>query len=316
MATIKDVAEKAGVGTTTISRVINNSSLVSDKTKKKVLDAMNELNYSPNNLARGLASYSTYMIAIIMDNTMDKVYANPFIYEVFRGVEKSIYEGGYSLLLLGKDTYRNDRLAIENILHGKMVDGLILPAGLIMSDYFKKIEKYQLPIVSIGKLEKINDISNVDVDNINGGYLSAEYLYNRGYRKIAFAGYTEEKLFARDRYNGYKKFIDEKGLDIITLDKSISNADSIICLDNICAYDILKKCKELNRRIPEDIGIITFDTYPLVEYLEPNITNVEVDLYKLGIEVGNEMLRKVNKGNSNARNIRVPISINVRSSTK
>ena len=316
MTTIKEVADRAGVGTTTVSRVINNAPSISDKTRKKVLDAMNELNYYPNNLARGLASFSTYMIALIMDNTKDRVYSNPFFYEVFRGIEKSIYEGGYSLLLVGKDTYQNGKLALENILHGKMVDGLISPAEFIMSDYFKTLEKYNLPIVSIGKLENIKNISDVDIDNISGGYYSAQYLYSRGYRKISFAGYDGGKLFARERFNGYKKFMEEKKLNTIIFEKSMNDTDSVICIDNICAYNIVKQCKQMKKNIPDDIGIITFDNYPLVDYIDPPVTNVDVDLYQLGYKVGNEMLRIVKHGEGKVNNIRIPVSINEKASTR
>ncbi len=316
MANINDVARKAGVGTTTVSRVLNNSPLVSEKTKEKVLEAIRELNYYPSTFARGLAGFSTYTIGLIMDNTMDKVYANPFIYEVFRGIEKSIYEGGYNLMLLGINTHQNNKLAVENVLQAKLLDGLILPAELIMSSYFDKIKSYKLPLVSIGKLENNRNISNVDIDNFMGGYIATKYLYERGYKKIYFSGIDPVKMFANDRYMGYKKFMQEKSLDIITLDNSLDNVDSIICLDNINSYKILQECKRLNKKIPEDIGIITFDNYPLAEYLDPPITNVEIDLYELGICAGNEILRLVKQPVYDVKDIRIPASINVRSSTR
>ncbi|MCD2347061.1 MULTISPECIES: LacI family DNA-binding transcriptional regulator [Clostridium] len=315
MATINDVAKMAGVGTTTVSRVINNSPLVSNETKQKVLAAINKLNYYPSNLARGLATYSTHTIGLIMDNTMDKVYANPFIYEVFRGIEKSVYEGGYNLLLLGKNTRQNGKLAVENVLHGKMVDGLILQNHLIVSNYLDNIEKYKLPIVAIGKLDKKYNISSVDIDNFNAGYICAQHLYEKGYKKIAFAGIDPNKIFANDRYIGYKKYIKEKGLIPIVPNESFSNVDSIICIDNIYAYKIMLKCKKLGKKIPNDIGIITFDNYPLAEYVEPPITNIETDLYEVGIQAGNEILRKLKDNSNDARSIKVPVSINIRSST-
>lgn len=316
MANINDVAQKAGVGTTTVSRVLNNSPLVSDKTKEKVLNAIKELDYYPSTFARGLAGFSTYTIGLIMDNTMDKVYANPFIYEVFRGIEKSIYEGGYNLMLLGMNTCQNDKLAIENVLQAKLLDGLILPAELITSSYFDKIKSFKLPVVSIGKLEAIRNISNVDIDNFMAGYIATKYLYERGYRKIHFSGISPDKMFANDRYKGYKKFMQEKSLEIVVPDKLLNNIDSIICIDNINSYKMLQECKKVNKKVPEDIGIVTFDNYPLAEYLEPPITNIEIDLYELGFNAGNEILRLVKEPIYKAKDIRIPASINIRSSTK
>lgn len=315
MTTIKDVAKKCGVGTTTVSRVINNSSFVAEDTKEKVLKAMEELNYVPSFMARGLAADSTYSIGLIMDNTVDKAYANPFIYETFRGIEKVIYENGYNLLLIGKDTYQNGKQAIEVILQSKRVDGIIIPCELIKSKR-KKFLQYNLPIAAIGKLESENNISWVDIDNFMAGYKAAEYLYSRGYRNIAFEKINEHNNIQLDRYSGYEKFIIEKGMETKLFEASFKYIDAVICLNNITAFKILQLCKNDNKKVPEDIGLITFDNYPLAEYLEPRITNVEIDLYELGRQAALEILRKVKDKEEGIREKLIPVSINVRESTK
>lgn len=317
MATISDVAKKAGVGTTTVSRVLNSSPLVSEEAKAKVIIAMDELNYYPNVSARGLAGSSSFTIGLIMDNTMDKAYANPFVYEIFRGIEKSIYEGGFNLLLLGKSTMQNSKLAVENVLLGKLVDGLILPSEIVDSDYFEKISKHNLPLVATGSVENTTyNISTIDIDNIMAGYCATQYLFQRGYRKIGFVGIDTEKKFARDRYEGYIKFLEENKLEQISDANLFNEADAIICLDNIVAYKVLQQCKEMKIDIPKEMGLITFDNYPLAEYLEPSITNVEIDLYQLGVKAGEEILRKVKNRKEDSKNIKIPPFINIRSSTK
>ncbi|MFA9396770.1 MAG: LacI family DNA-binding transcriptional regulator [Clostridiaceae bacterium] len=316
MVTIKEVAKHAGVGTTTVSRVLNNSPLVSEETKNKIMKIMNELDYQPNTLARGLAGSSSFTIGLIMDNTLDKAYANPFIYETFRGIEKSVYEGGYNLLLLGKNTIQNNKLAVINVIEHKLVDGLILSPEIIDSNYYK-IKDYKLPLVSTGSLKNdILNISSVDIDNISAGYCATEYLYQRGYRKIGFLGIDFSKNFARDRYTGYIQFLKSKNLEPIKETEIYNKSDSIICLDNIFAYKALQRCKELNKNIPDEIGIITFDNYPLAEYLEPTVTNVEIDLYQLGVRAGEEIIRKVKNGENDSKYIKIPPFINIRSSTK
>lgn len=315
LATIKEVAEKCGVGTTTVSRVINNSSFVAEATRSKVLKAMEELNYEPSFMARGLAADSTYTIGLVMDNTIDKAYANPFIYETFRGIEKLIYENGYSLLLLGENTHQNGKLALDVILQSKRLDGIIVPCELVKKRR-GQLEKYNVPIVTIGKLENEKAISWVDIDNFMAGYKAAEYLYSRGYRNIAFEEGNKDNNIEKDRYLGYKAFSNEKNIHMKLFKGGFESIDAIICLNNISSFKILQLCKSCNKKVPENIGLITFDNYPLAEYLEPKLTNVEIDLYKLGRAAGEEILRKVKDKGTGINNTLIPVSINVRQSTK
>lgn len=315
MATIKEVAERCGVGTTTVSRVINNSSFVAEATRSKVLKAMEELNYEPSFMARGLAADSTYTIGLVMDNTIDKAYANPFIYETFRGIEKLIYENGYSLLLIGENTYQNGKLALEAILQSKRLDGIIVPYELVKKRR-GQFEKHNVPIVAIGKLENEKAISWVDIDNFMAGYKAAEFLYSRGYRSIAFEEVNEDNNIEQDRYLGYQAFINEKNMHMKLFKGGFESIDAIICLNNISSFKILQLCKRCNKEVPENIGLITFDNYPLAEYLEPKLTNVEIDLYELGRAAGKEILRKVKDKGIGINNTLIPVSINVMQSTK
>lgn len=315
VATIKDIAKKCGVGTTTVSRVINNSSSVAESTKQKVLKAMKELNYEPSFMARALAADSTYTIGLIMDNTIDKAYANPFIYEIFRGIEKEVYENGYNLLLLGEGTYQNGKSAVDVILQSKRVDGIIIPCRLAESGR-KQFEKYNVPIVAIGKPRGEKTISWVDIDNFMAGYEAAKYLYSRGYIKLAFERISEDNGIERDRYLGYEKFIKEKSINIRIFNGDLQDIDAVICLNNITAFKMMQLCKNYSRKIPEDIGLITFDNYPLAEYLEPKLTNVEINLYELGKQAALEILNKVNNKENNVVEKRIPVSINVMGSTK
>lgn len=316
MITLNDVAKKAKVGKSTVSRVLNNSNSVSKEAREKVLKAIDELDYHPSNAARSLKTFNSYNIGFIMDNTIDKAYANPFIYEEFRGIEKVIYENGYNMLLFGKDTYQNGILAVEAALKGKSVDGLILPSDLILSGYYEKLKKYNIPIVSLGQLENNFDLSWVDIDNRMAGYLATKYLYSRGYKNISFLGIDENKIFASERYKGYVKFLKEIGLEEQNFSETLQNIDSLVCLDNIYAHKALNICKNLNKDVPNEIGIITFDNYPLAEYLEPSITNIDINLFELGKHVGQEIIRKVKKKEGDIKNIKIPASVNIMNSTK
>ena len=250
-----------------------------------------------------------------MDNTIDKAYSNPFIYEIFRGIQKIIYENGYNLLLLDKDTCQNGKPALEIVLQGRRVDGIIVPCALIKENKDEFLE-YNIPIVSLGKLEAGSAVSYVDIDNFMAGYKASEYLYSRGYRNPAFEKFSDKNNLEKDRYLGYEAFVISKNLPVRIFESDFNDIDSIICLNNLTTFKTLQLCKYMNKKVPDDIGLITFDNYPLAEYLEPTITNIEIDLYELGKQAAMEMLEKVRKKTGAVREILIPVSINIRESTK
>ena len=198
--TIKDVAKAAGVSPSTVTRVIQNKSTISDETKKRVRKAMKELNYHPNLNARSLVSSYTQVIGLVLPDDSDVFYQNPFFPSVLRGIAQVASENHYAIqIATGKD--EKERLnAISQMVYGKRVDGLIFLYAQENDPLVKLVTEEQFPFLILGK-SLSPFISLVDNDNIQAGFDATEYFIKKGCSRIAFIGGTK-KLYHRKYSRG------------------------------------------------------------------------------------------------------------------
>ena len=198
--TIKDVAKLAGVHPSTVSRVINNDSRISEKTKNKVLFIINKLGYTPNAVARGLKTKRTYTIGMLVPDI-----TNPFFAEIARGVEDAANERGFNVILCNTDEKIKKEITYLNILKGKRVDGLILGTAHVNDKSIFKLEKSKFPYILIAR--DINGLEKncVIVNDVEGGVMATEHLIKLGHRKIAHIAGSFEVRGSIHRLEGYKR---------------------------------------------------------------------------------------------------------------
>ncbi len=296
--TIKDVAKAAGVSPSTVTRVIQNKSTISDETKKRVRKAMKELNYHPNLNARSLVSSYTQVIGLVLPDDSDAFYQNPFFPSVLRGIAQVASENHYAIqIATGKDA--KERLkAISQMVYGKRVDGLIFLYAEEEDPLVKLVADEQFPFLILGKAVS-PFISLVDNDNIKAGYDATRYFLDKGYQKIAFLAGNKELVVSQDRYTGYKQALNEaeRPLDeriikfafgFLLEDNSykimeelpLDEIEAIVTSDTLVAEGALHYLKDQDYHIP----IITFDS------LKPRI---DVDAYIdiNALELGKESFR-------------------------
>lgn len=310
--TIRDVAKAANVSPSTVSRVLNNNPRISDITKKKVIEVIKELNYHPNNLARNFANQRSKMIGLIEDLNEVEAFNNIYFYKVIFGLEKTIYEYGYNLMFINYNNRENKDI-FKKLIMEKRVDGIVFPSFLFNKDILSFFKKKNFPFVLLGEpFEGINKVNWVDVDNKLAGELVTQHLIDKGYRKIAFIGPSFKVNFAYKRFLGYKEILGKNGFKInskyiirdINTEKSAyiamnnllkkhNELDAVICVDNLIAYGALKAIKKKGLNIPEKFGIVTFDKFPLANYLEPKLTTVDLDLVALGVEAGKTLVQSI-----------------------
>lgn len=300
--TIKDIARAAGVSPSTVSKVLNDSPTIPDSTKEKIRSIMKDLNYHPNQIAKNLAMQSSRNIGVIIP--MDKGYAflNPYMYEILEGIEKVTSKHGYLLTLLSAQSIVDSQYTLEKLFYEKKVDGILISSSVIDKTIYEKLKELKQPFIVLGRPQIGKDLNWIDINNVLAGDIAAEYLIQRGYTKLSFVGnLAESNLIFSNRFQGYKDSLHQHGLDfqneylkgsvsspedgyeaVSELLKLNPHPDGIVCASSSISFGVIKAIKESGLKIPSDIGVISFDLYPLAQYTDPVLTVVDIDVSQLG----------------------------------
>jgi len=268
--TIKDVAKAAGVSPSTVTRVIQNKSTISDETKKRVRKAMKELNYHPNLNARSLVSSYTQVIGLVLPDDSDVFYQNPFFPSVLRGIAQVASENHYAIqIATGKD--EKERLnAISQMVYGKRVDGLIFLYAQENDPLVKLVTEEQFPFLILGK-SLSPFIPLVDNDNIQAGFDAAEYFIKKGCSRIAFIGGAKKLYVTQDRLTGYQQALQEHNLPL--------DGHRTFFADEFLEEKGYKFSKQLFEYDPKTDAVITIDSLlaeGVCNYLNEHQLNVPV----------------------------------------
>lgn len=307
--TIYDVAKLAGVNVSTVSRVINGKAHVLQETKTKIYAAMEELDYHPNSVARSLASGLSGAIGVVVDAEDAEAFSNVFFNRSLFAIEHVAQQRKYNVILLNGAKKAGGVSAVEKLILEKKVDGLILPPSTIKPSLMEKIENF--PCVTLGQPDSVNHLlSWVDVNNAQGAETAVRHLYAQGYVRIAYFGGDGRTGFSKRRMKGYENALNRGYPSIFiptdgttedaqaTAEKCLAlkdHPDAFVCNDNLAAFGLLKAAKKLNRQVPEEIGIVTFDNYPLAEYTDPPLSCIDVDTALLGEQVAKLLFENIDQ---------------------
>lgn len=322
MTTIKDIAKFAKVGTTTVSRVINNSDKVSPTTKKRIEQAMHELNYQPNQYARTLKSNKSNTIAVSVPSIW-----HPFYSEFIFHIEKKVTEKGYRLLISSNDS--DDQVEIEflEMVRQNKVDGIIALT-------YHNIDRYlssNIPFVSIDRYFK-EKVAYVTSDNYHGGEIAAEELIKRGCKKLAYvAAVAPQKNDTLKRKDGFVDKSRELGHDVAIFLKPepiesyhdffehffeiYPDTDGILAMNDSNALLLLEYLQSKNIRVPEDIQIIGYDGFRYFENFETSLTSIKQPIQQMA-ESAFDLLFRLIDGEEIGNPIVLPVHFKEGKTTK
>lgn len=301
--TIRDVAKKAGVGIGTVSRVINNSESVSDPTRRKVLAAIEALDFSPSLVARRLSLGKTMTIGVILP-----FFTNPSYVERLRGVESILSTRDYDLILFNADTVVRRDSYLRDVPRRERVDGLLLITHVPDDDDVARFLRAGVPAVLIDSRHP--QLSHVGIDDVEGGYAATRHLIELGHTKIGFVSdYLETALNfmpIRDRFLGYYQALEEVGIpfraeyhrqgehgrlparrlarELLSLPDPPT---AIFAYSDTQAIGVLEAARDLGVAVPERLSVIGFDDVEGAEYW--HLTTVRQPLFESGV-VGCELL--------------------------
>ncbi|MFY0760130.1 LacI family DNA-binding transcriptional regulator [Metabacillus dongyingensis] len=313
VATIKDVARLANVAPSTVSRVIANNPRISEKTKERVREAMTELGYHPNFIARSLANQSTQAIGIVIPGSADKAFLNPFFPEVIRGISKGAHQKHYALHMSTGETDAEIMEGVVQMVEGKRVDGIVL----LYSQVDDKLTKYLLmknfPFVIVGKpFKDVELITHVDNDNYRAAKEVTEHLIELGHERVAFIGGNLKLVVTVERLLGYEKAIRNAGLEyrddyivhaqflkeggqaaVQELFKLNEPPTALVVADDLMALGVLNMLDDMGINVPNDVSVVSFNNVMLSEVSRPPLTTVDINIFQLGYEAAKHVIQQV-----------------------
>lgn len=304
-ATIYDVANRVGVSLATVSRVVNGNSNVRDSTKRKVLDAIEELGYHPNAVARGLASKKTTTIGVVMPDVTDMYYA-----ELARGIDDVANMYHYDVLLTNTDEDPVRETMAVNNLSSKQVDGIIFMGNELDREVLNTIAAADAPVVLAGSVDGEGKLPSVNINYVKAIQEATETVINHGHRRVALVtGPMSHAINRLHRLVGYQAGLEAAGIEfyeelLFTAHQDYAagmqiaekvlqaGANAVIAYDDEVALGIMNYVQEHGQRVPEDFEIITSNDTKFAIVTRPELTSIGQPKYDIGA-VAMRMLTKL-----------------------
>ncbi|MDO6851434.1 LacI family DNA-binding transcriptional regulator [Priestia megaterium] len=325
--TIYDVAKEAGVSISTVSKVLNNTGSIAEKTRKKVRDTMHQLDYQPSVVASVKKRIQT--IGLLIPNI-----ANPFMAEIARGIENHVKKFGFSLMICSTDNNLKNEIEYISILKQKYIDGIIIATGLKEDKAIKELLKAEIPVALLSRDVSSLAVDAVLVDDFLGGYEATEYLISLGHKRIAMI--TEDINFPtiRARFEGYKQALEKAGLPYDESLVSLNNTSldegkqstrellhlsvpptAIFASTEFLAIGAIQAARELKIKVPQDLSIIGFDDTVLSTICDPPLTTIAQPIHEMSKKVVELLIEEIEDSKETKQRIVLSPKLVVRAST-
>lgn len=325
MATIKDVSRLAGVSVATVSRVLNQNGYVHEDTEKKVLNAIRELNYIPNDVARSLTKKSAKMLALIVPDI-----TNPFFNELARAVEKVTQLYGYATILCNSDDTPANEKQYIHALKQKYIDGFILATNTLSPEEIKQLD---VPVVMLDRTIS-STIPTVASDNREGARMAVQFLLNQGCRTIAHIRGPLELSIADERCQGYLDVVGqadwfrpelivngefnlhEAAAAVHGLLERHPNIDGIFAGNDIMAMGALRAVQKRGIAVPDAMQIVGYDGIALGGMVYPELSTVAQPIYEMGLLAARMLIKLIEKKTLDVMHYKLDVELVQRGTTR
>ncbi len=307
--TLKEVADRAGVNPSTVSRVINEDPNLSirEETRNRILRAIEELEYRPNAVARSLRLKTTRTAGMIIPDI-----TNPFFPEVFKGAESAASERGFSLILCNTNEDPEKEKSYIKLLAEKQVDGILLASTYIQDETIDMAARRNIPYVLVNRASRNAGSASVVVDDVYGAELAVQHLADLGHRRIAHISgllYTETGL---ERLEGYRRTLNRNQIPFLSeymVEARFSEREGYLAMEkllalpqpptgvfsanDLIALGAVSAITDHGLHVPEDISVVGFNDIWLAGKVHPPLTTVKVPLYDMGYLAFENLAKKI-----------------------
>lgn len=324
--TIKDIAKKAGVSHTTVSRALNGNPAISEKTALGIRDIALEMGYLASAAARGLKTNRSRVLGVIVSRI-----DNPYFGEIVQGIEETVHPAGYSIFIASSNQDSEHERTIIQAFGEHRVDGVIIGSISFNREHSNMLHSYGIPIVVINNQSPNEYHHSIAHDDVYGARQVTRHLVELGHRRIAYLGNELAKRINRDRENGLKKEAaeasilippeylvglsggeiehGEKGMEDLLQRKEYPTA--VFCFNDLMAIGALKVLHKHGLRVPEDISVAGFDNISYSAYTTPALTTFDQPKRLIGAEAANMLLELVNHAQAGTASV-IPATRTIR----
>lgn len=296
---LKDIAEELGISIPSVSRALNNKPDIGQKTKRKVFELAEKLNYQPNQFAINFKNQQSFIIGVIIPQIVHHFFSN-----VISGIINEAEKRGYNIMLFqSNESFESELKGVETF-QKSMIDGLIisLSDNTQKVDHLKYLQEHNVPVILIDRITNEIDAAKIICDDYQGAYIATEHLINLGKNKIAHITGSLTPHTTKERLRGYEaalknnhlkfheKYIKQCNLEsreegykatmALLAEKEIP--DGIFCATDINAVGAIEAIKERGIKIPEDIAVIGFSDWEMASVIDPPLSSVSQPDYEMG----------------------------------
>jgi LacI family transcriptional regulator len=330
MASIKDVALRARVSTTTVSHVVNHTRFVSDTVRQEVESAIRELNYVPSAVARSLKSNSTKTIGMLIPNC-----SNPYFAEIVRSVEDHCFGAGYTLILCNTDDDPHRQGVYLQVLSEKRIDGMIIISTGEDEDLLRLLQGLSIPTVLLDREIAQVNCDLVETAHVQGGLMATHHLIGLGHRRIACLAGPANLNSSAQRIEGWRSALTQTGLaaesshllwhsdfssqgGFDTMQAILASPllpTAVFVCNDLMGIGALSAAHEAGVQIPQQMSLIGFDDIELARFASPALTTIAQPKLRIGIAAVDMVLERIQGGRIQARQVVLQPELIVRYST-
>lgn len=317
VSTIRDVADKAGVHPSTVSRVFSGKSQISDSTRQRVLKAAAELGFQPNAIARSLSMQRTNTIAIIVSHAFQGYFDDVFFPHVMQGLLEVTYKYGYRVLVGGSGGHSDEITQLFDIVGSRQADGILVLSNRLDVDVVSALRNQETPFVLLGKpFENHDDIAWVDSDDALYAYQVSQYLLGMGHRRLAYVGGDPDVFVTKERLRGYRQAMQDAGIEPLPewIDFGFFVEDggrqavrrmaelgtlaptAYYAANDLMAVGIMHALQAQGLRIPQDVSVIGTNDSLLAAHVTPGLTSLAVPYSVMAAKATSILIQAIKTG--------------------
>jgi len=328
--TLKELAAKAGVHPSTVSRIVNDDPRlrVSPKTRARVKDLLKKTGYRPDGMARGLKLRQSFVLGVLVPDVL-----NPLFAAIFRGVEDAALEEGYTVILSSTDGHEDREREILLTLQSRMIDGMVVASASLRDPSVRYLRTHGIPHVLVNRYSDMKDYF-VGTDDRIGAKLATEHLLAMGHKRIAHLAGSPRFSTAVNRRKGYEEALTAAGIEpdpALVAETSLAAGGgvmathrlldtrkpptAVVAVNDVAAVGAYDAAEQMGLRIPHDLAITGYNDIPLAARLRPGLTTIHVPAQSIGRAAARMLLEQMGAGPHATKRVVLPPELIIRGST-